>query len=140
LRLVGSPHWFFFSATTFVLELVPSFGPTAAFLTVCLVTAAGDPDGFVKTAAAFGVVLLLEGHVVMPLVMKGRVQIPPVHLLLLMTIMGEWFGVFGFLMATPTLMVLRTIYQESYLPIMDRQVISNDKIPVQGSKNKSAAA
>jgi predicted PurR-regulated permease PerM len=123
LKTVGSPYWLFFGATTFVLELIPYIGPITAFVTVCAITAASDPSSFVKTALAFLIVLALEGHVVVPLVMKGKVNLPPVHLLILMAIMGEWFGVFGFLMTAPLLAVLRTVYLSAYVPRMNRQTV-----------------
>jgi len=123
LRIVGSPYYLLFGLITACLEILPYFGPIAALITVGLITLASTPEAFIKTLIAFGIVLALEGNVVIPIMMKGRVKLPPVHLLILMALMGEWFGVFGFLLASPTLAVLRTLYQNIYLPQANRQRI-----------------
>jgi predicted PurR-regulated permease PerM len=129
LKIVGSPYWAFFGALTFVLELIPYFGPLTALTSVCLVTAAADPDSLLKTMTAFAVVLALEGNVIIPLIMRGSIKLPPVYLLVLITVMGEWFGIFGFLMAAPTLAVLRTAYLRAYLPLMNASRVHPAIIP-----------
>ncbi len=136
LKIVGSPYWIFFGAVTFVLELVPYFGPLTSLSIVCLVTAAADPSALMKTFIAFSVVLALEGNVIIPLIMRGSIKLPPVHLLILIAVMGEWFGVFGFLMAAPTLAVLRAAYLRAYLPLMDEKRVHPSELaaraPLQG--------
>ena len=134
LKIAGSPHWGFFGAITGVLELVPYFGPVTAFATVSVITLAADPGVFTRTAIALLIVLFLEGHLIVPLIMKGSVKLPPVYLLILLAVMGTWFGALGFLMAAPTLAVLRTLYIEVYRPSMDRQ-----RIPPSETSGKVAA-
>lgn len=129
LKIVGSPFWIFFGAMTFILELVPYFGPLVALATVCLVTAAQDPGALLKTSIAYWIVLFLEGNVVIPVIMRSSIKLPPVHLLVLIAVMGEWFGVFGFLMAAPTLAVLRAAYLRAYLPMMDGKRVHPSEIP-----------
>lgn len=129
LAIVGSHYWMFFGVITAVLELVPYFGPITAFLIVCIITLAADPSSALKTVIAFSAVLALEGNVIVPLVMKNRIELPPVHLLIFMAVMGEWFGVIGFLMAAPTLAVVRTIYLKAYVPKMDAETRAPRDIP-----------
>jgi predicted PurR-regulated permease PerM len=138
LKIVGSPYWIFFGVIAMVLELIPYFGPITAFATICIVTLAADPGALLKTAIAFSLVLMAEGNLIIPLVMKGRIELRPVQLLILMAIMGEWFGVFGFLMAAPTLAVLRTIYIEAYVPLMDSQTIPPQELGTTQILGKSA--
>jgi predicted PurR-regulated permease PerM len=129
LRIVGSPFYLLFGLITACLELLPYIGPIIALVTVSLITLASTPHAFPKTLIAFLLVLTVEGNVVIPVIMKGRVKLPPVYLLILMALMGEWFGIFGFLLASPTLAVLRTLYLNIYLPKVNKQIVAASELP-----------
>lgn len=138
LLVVGSKDWVFLGIATGMLEIIPYFGSITALAAVTLITAAADPSSLLKTVIAFVLVLALEGNVIIPIVMKGKVRLPPIHLLVLMAVLGEWFGVFGFLMAAPTLAVARTIHELVIQPRLDHEVIPPSEIPEEPVDRKIA--
>ncbi|MGZ3699501.1 MAG: AI-2E family transporter, partial [Bdellovibrionota bacterium] len=136
LKVIGSDYWFQLGSLTATLELVPFIGPAAAFFAAVLVTLASQPDKIWWVGGYFLLLLRLEGDLIIPLLMRGRIELPPVHLLTLMLVMGEGFGVLGFLVAAPLLAVLRKIYLMTYVPRMDVQ--SDAAVAEPGTLRKSA--
>jgi predicted PurR-regulated permease PerM len=129
LVIAGSHYWLFLGVTTGILEIVPYLGTIVSLAAVTLITLAADPSTLLKTEIAFLAVLALEGNVVVPLIMKDRVRLPPIHLIVLMAVLGEWFGVFGFLMAAPALAVLRILFGLILKPRLDKETVPASAIP-----------
>lgn len=100
--LVGGSNWLLIGAITAVLEFVPYLGPIIAGALAVLIT-----------------VQQLEGHLITPLVLKEGVNLPPVQLLIFVTIMGSLFGIMGVLVASAVFAVGRTAYLMTYAMRMD---------------------
>jgi putative permease len=120
LKIIGSNYWLLLAALTSILELFPFFGPVLSFISASLVTLGTQPDIIFWVMGFYLVMLALEGNLVIPLIMKGRIRLPPIQLLTLMLVLGEWFGILGFLSAAPVLAVLRQTYMMLYVPRMNR--------------------
>lgn len=121
LLLVGVNNWFLFGVLTAILDIVPYIGPLIAAGTVVLATLATEPEKVWWVVGIFVLMQQLEGNLVIPLVMKGRADLPPAHLMVLMLVLGTWFGILGVLLAPGLLAVARTIYIMGYLPMMERK-------------------
>jgi predicted PurR-regulated permease PerM len=120
LKLLGIEYWLFFGLLTAVLDLVPYIGPLLAAAGTVVVTLGSDPGKVPWVIVMYLVVQNIEADLVIPLVMRGRIKLPPVHLMTLMLMLGSWFGVLGVFVAPPLLAVGRTIYLLTYVPRMNR--------------------
>src|SRR3546814_9334999 len=64
----------------------------------------------------FFVTQQIEGHVVLPLVMRDRARLPAVPLLVFMLVMASWGGLLGVLMVPALFAVLLLAYRRLYVP------------------------
>jgi predicted PurR-regulated permease PerM len=89
-----------------LFEFVPFFGPIAAGLLAMLVAFAQGPDQALYVALLFIGVQQLEGSVLVPLVQRWAVSLPPVLGLSAVVMFGTLFGLLGVLVGTPLMVVL----------------------------------
>ena len=82
-------------------ELVPTLGPIAAFALALLVAFAQGTSEVIGVTVVYAVIQLLESYVLLPLVMRGAVRIPPVVTLFTVVLWGTIFGFAGFILAVP---------------------------------------
>jgi len=97
-------------------ELLPTLGPIIAAVPPLLVAVSLDP----MLALWVGLLLLaiqqLENNFIVPLVMSRAVDLHPLSVAFMMLVMGALFGVLGAILAVPAAVILKTLYQELYLP------------------------
>lgn len=123
LRLLGNPYWALFGVLAAVLEFLPYIGPfTIALGASAVFLSNGQPMRVIWMLFLALLIQELEGHVLLPIVMKERISLPPVQLITLAIIMGLWFGILGVFATPPLLAVLRNIYLKLYVKQMDAQV------------------
>jgi predicted PurR-regulated permease PerM len=120
LWIVGAEYWLLLGVLTGVLGIIPYVGIIIVVTFAVLLTVASDVSRLPWVLGVFLVTQQLEGNVILPLVMRGRVQLPAVPLLVFMLLMGSWAGLLGVLIAPPLFAVLRLGYLEFYLPRVDR--------------------
>jgi predicted PurR-regulated permease PerM len=137
LKIIGSSYWFILSIFTGGLELISFLGPAVAFVTATVVTLASQPDKALIVMVFFLVVLRLEGDLIIPMVMRGRIKLSPIPLLTLLLMLGTWFGVLGLFAAAPLLAVLRTIYVMLYVPMMDQKRVPSPDGVLSAKKYRS---
>jgi predicted PurR-regulated permease PerM len=119
LWLVGAEYWLLLGVLTGVLGIIPYVGIIIVVTFAVLLTLASDFSRLPWVLGVFMITQQLEGNVILPLVMRGRVQLPAVPLLVFMLLMGSWAGLLGVLIAPPLFAVLRLAYLEFYVPRMD---------------------
>lgn len=120
LWLVGAEYWLLLGVMTGVLGIIPYVGIIITVTFAVLLTLASDIGRLPWVLGVFLVTQQLEGNVILPLLMRGRVQLPAVPLLVFMLLMGSWAGLLGVLIAPPLFAVIRLAYIEFYLPRVDR--------------------
>lgn len=116
LGAMGIDYWLVLALLTGLLDFIPFFG---AFLTGALavgVTLGTQPDKAVWVLLAYVAIQQVESDLVVPLVMKGRIQLPEAHLLVFVLLMGIAFGILGVFAAPPLFGVLHYLYGEVYVP------------------------
>lgn len=121
LWIVGVNYWAVYGLLAAVLGIIPYIG---AFLTVAvasLITLTSDPSLVPWVIVVFFVAQQIEGNIVLPLVMRGQIELPEVPLLIFMLFLGSWLGIVGVFIAPPLLAIFRNLYIEIYLPKMDRR-------------------
>lgn len=133
LSLLGHPYGYLLGILTGFLEMIPFLGPIAAFGVGVLITLSALPEKLVPVLVIYFVLLQLEGNLIIPLLMKGRIKLPPIYLLTIMLVFASWFGIPGLLVATPVLTVMRTVYLNVLVPRMNKSVRPAYMEPIQGS-------
>lgn len=98
-----------------LLDFVPFVGPLLAAVPGILVAFALGPEVAVYAVLVYLGVQFIEGNVIMPLVQKWAVHLPPVLGLLSIVAFGLVFGVMGVLFATPLTVVAVVMVQRLWI-------------------------
>lgn len=122
LWAVGADYWLLLGLLTGLLGIVPYVGIAIVVVFAGLITLGSDAGRLPWVLGVFLATQQLEGNLILPLVMRGRVQMPAVPLLVFMLLMGAWAGLLGVLIAPPLFAVLCLGYRELYLPRVDAAV------------------
>lgn len=127
LTLLGVPLAPVLGLLAGLLDFVPSVGPlVAAVPGVLLAFTQGATTGLLA-AGLYGVVQILEGYVLYPLIQERAVKLPPVLTILALALLGVIFGVLGLLLATPLLAVVLVLVKMLYV-----EDVLGDQIDVPG--------
>lgn len=119
LSLLGMPLALVLGLVAGLLEFVPFFGPVVAGLLAVLVAFPVGP----QMALYVGLLVLgiqqLENHLLVPLVQRWAVELPPVLSLGAVLVFGTLFGITGVVFGTPlmvlAMVLVRTLYVEQTL-------------------------
>jgi predicted PurR-regulated permease PerM len=121
LWLAGVPLAIPLGILSAILDFVPFVGPLLAAVPGLLVAFAQGPEVALYAALVYLAVQFAEGNLIMPLVQKWAVHLPPVVGLLSIVAFGLVFGVMGILFATPLAVVAVVMVQRLW--------IDNEKAP-----------
>jgi predicted PurR-regulated permease PerM len=98
-----------------LLEFVPVVGPIAGAIPGLLIAFAQGPDTALYAAIVYGVVLFIEGNVIVPFIQRWAVDLPPVLALLGIVAFGILFGLVGVLFAIPLVVVIVALVRKLYV-------------------------
>jgi predicted PurR-regulated permease PerM len=97
-----------------VLEIIPFFGPIASAIPAVTIALTDSPQKALAVLLLYTVIQQLEGHLITPLILERRLDVPPVLTIVSVAAMGIVFGVLGMLVAEPilaaTLVVTKMLY------------------------------
>ena len=99
-----------------ILDFVPFIGPLLAAIPGLLVAFAQGPEVAMYAALVYIAVQFIEGHLVVPLVQKRAVEMPPVLGLLSIVAFSIVFGFIGLLFAMPLTVVAVVWVKRLWLP------------------------
>jgi len=119
LELLGMPIAAAMGFIAGLLEFVPFFGAIAWALLGTLLAFAQGPTQALHVAIFFLVIQQLEGNVVIPMVQRWAVQLPPVLSLLAVVVFGTLFGVEGVILGTPLMVVAVVLIRKLYVDHLD---------------------
>ena len=110
LRIIDHPFWLVIGLIAGVLNLVPFIGPIFGGVLAAL-TALAIQD---FTTALWSVVVMIivqqiDNHVISPIVLRVAVKLSPVTIILALIAGGALFGLFGVLIAVPTVATVKVI-------------------------------
>ena len=110
------------------LEFVPIVGPVAATIPALLLAATMGPEMMLWTLLLYVGIQQLEGNLIMPLVQKRMVSLPPVIALFSILIFAALFGPLGVLLATPLAVLVFVLIKGVYLdePISEKDAAPSD--------------
>ena len=120
LYFLGFDYWLVIAALTLVLDFVPFFGAILTGLVAAVLTLGTEPDKIWWVLLAYVVIQQVETDVLLPLVMKGRIQLPEAHLLVFVLVMGAALGVVGIFLSPAVFAVLHYLYKAAYVPWIER--------------------
>lgn len=119
LYLLDVPLAFILAVIAGLTNIVPIIGPFFSGAVAVVVAAPQGLDTALYVALLFTAIQLFEGEVLMPLIQKYAVQLPPALTILAIVAMGSLFGLVAVVLATPLLIVIillvRRIYVEDVL-------------------------
>ncbi|HXO27964.1 MAG TPA: AI-2E family transporter [Thermoanaerobaculia bacterium] len=98
-----------------VLEFIPTIGPILSALPAIAMGFLVSPEKALEVAIAFTLVELVEGHVLIPMLMKRGMNLPPLITILSQAMMGVVFGFLGLLVAVPLVATVLTAVKMLYV-------------------------
>jgi predicted PurR-regulated permease PerM len=102
-----------------VLEFIPIVGPILAAIPALAIALIVSPTLALYVLILYIVIQQLESNVLMPLVMKGAVELPPALTVLFQALMAIIFGFLGLLLAVPMLAAGLVIVQQLYIDTIE---------------------
>jgi predicted PurR-regulated permease PerM len=106
-----------------LMELVPFYGPVVASIPAIGVALLESPQKALYVAILYIVIQQFEGNILTPLLLKKRLEVPPVLTIVAVSAFGIVFGVLGMLAAEPLVAAMLLVVRKLYV----RDVIG-DKI------------
>lgn len=98
-----------------LLEFIPFVGPIASAVPAIAMGLLDSPEKAIYVAIAFTVIQQSEGHVLIPLLMKDSLNLPPVLTILSQAVMATVFGFLGLLVAVPVLAMVMVAVKMLYV-------------------------
>lgn len=99
-----------------LLEFIPTIGPTLSAIPAIAMGFLDSPQKALLVAAVYVGIQFLENHILIPLLMKGGVDVPPVLTILAQALFTIVFGFLGLMVAVPVLaagmVVVKMLYVE----------------------------
>ena len=86
-----------------LLEFVPTIGPIISSLPAIAMGFVDSPEKALAVAVAYVGIQFLENHLLIPLLMKQGVNVPPALTIVMQALMAIVFGILGLLVAVPLL-------------------------------------
>jgi predicted PurR-regulated permease PerM len=120
LLWIGLDDWFVYSVLAGVLNIVPYVGPFLTGGILVVVTLGTDPSLTLWVLGAFILIQQIESYLLVPMIMRGTIALPPIYLLVLIFAMGSWFGLLGIFTAPALMAVARQVLLLTYIPKMNR--------------------
>lgn len=92
-----------------VLEIVPTIGPILSAIPAILVAFAHSPILALTVIALYIIVQQVENNIVVPIVMRKSVGLPPVMTILALMVGGRLAGIAGAVLAVPVLLAIEEV-------------------------------
>lgn len=113
--LIGLPSPFVLGVIAGVAEFVPYLGPIVAAIPAVLVAVTVSLKAIIWTIAAYIIIHQFEGHLIMPLIQRRMVYIPPAVMLMSIVTLTSLFGLKTIIFAAPITVILFVIVSKLYV-------------------------
>ncbi len=115
-----------------LLEFIPFVGPIAAAVPAIAMGLLDSPQKAITVAITFTVIQQAEGHLLIPLLMKDSLSLPPVLTILNQALMATVFGFLGLLVAVPLLATIMVPVKLLYV-----EDVVGDEVDVPGADGET---
>lgn len=99
-----------------LLEFIPTIGPILSAVPAVAMAFLDSPEKALTVVAVYVGIQFLENHILIPMLMKGGVNVPPVLTILGQALFTLLFGFLGLMVAVPvlaaTMVVIKMLYVE----------------------------
>ena len=109
LTIAGLKAPLLFAIFCAVTDIIPYFGPYIGAIPAVIVGFTMSPIVGICVIIAIVVVQLLENNFYQPLIMGHTMQLHPVTIMIGLLVFQHFFGIFGMIIATPTIACLKVI-------------------------------
>jgi predicted PurR-regulated permease PerM len=117
-----------------LLEFVPTFGPVLSAIPAIAMGFLDSPEKALYVALTYIAIQQIENHLLIPLLMKGGMDLPPVLTIVTQGLMALLFGFLGLMIAVPllaaVLVPIKMLYVEDALG--DQIGLEDDDEPDEG--------
>ncbi len=118
-----------------LFEFIPTVGPILSSVPAIAMGFLDSPEKAMLVAGAYVLIQFMENHLLIPLLMKGGVDVPPALTILSQALMALMFGFLGLMVAVPllaaTLVAVKMLYVEN---VVGERALGPDEDPKQGIK------
>jgi predicted PurR-regulated permease PerM len=128
LLLLGVKAPFALGIIAGLLEFIPTIGPILSAVPAIAMGFLDSPEKALYVALAYLGIQQLENHLLIPLLMKGGMDLPPVLTIVTQGLMALLFGFLGLLIAVPLLAAVMVPVKMLYVQdALGDEMIMNDK-------------
>jgi predicted PurR-regulated permease PerM len=115
LTVLGVPLALILGMIAGLLDFIPYLGPLMAGVPAVLIAFTHSPEMALYTMGLFGVIQLIEGYLLQPLIEQKTVALPPALTIVMQVLFGTLFGLAGVALATPLTAVLAVLVTMLYV-------------------------
>ncbi len=115
LWLLKVPNFVLFGVLAAIGEGIPTIGPILSAIPPVAVSLADDPTKALWVAVLFLGIQQVENNILVPFIMGSRLKLHPVSILFFVLALGSLIGLAGALLAVPTAIITKVIWEEFYL-------------------------
>jgi predicted PurR-regulated permease PerM len=112
---LGVPYALSLGVIAGLLEFVPFVGPVVAAIPGVLLAFSTSPETALYAALAYLVIQQIEGNVLMPVVQRWAVSLPPALGVLSVVVFGLLLGLPGVILAVPLMVVAMILVEKLYV-------------------------
>jgi predicted PurR-regulated permease PerM len=115
LWIAGAPLALSLALLAAILEIIPSVGPVLWVVPAALVALTGGTTQVIHVLIIYGVTHAIESYVLIPLVQRRVVSLPPALSILAVVLLGLLAGVLGLVVAAPLALVAMLLVKMLYV-------------------------
>ncbi len=115
LSILGVPLALILGIIAGLLDFIPYLGPLMAGVPAVLIAFSHSPELALYTLGLFGIIQLIEGYLLQPLIEQRTVSLPPAFTIVMQVLFGTLFGLAGVALATPLTAVLAVLVTMLYV-------------------------
>lgn len=115
LTLLGLREALALGVVAGLLAFVPTFGTLVAAIFAVAVGILQQPQNVLWIIIVTYGISLVQSQILSPLLVAGRINLPPIMVLLSQIIFGVFFGFMGLLLAVPLAAIVMVLVQEVYI-------------------------
>ena len=109
--LVGLNAPLLFGLFCGITDLIPYIGPYIGGAAAVIVGFTQDPLIGIGTLIICVIVQIVESYILQPIVMSRASNLHPIIIIIALLVFGNFFGIIGMILATPTITILKVLYE-----------------------------
>lgn len=109
--LIGLKAPLLFGLFCGITDLIPYIGPYIGGAAAVIVGFTQNPIIGIGTLVICVIVQIVESYILQPIVMSRASNLHPIVIIISLLVFGHFFGILGMVLATPSLTILRVLYE-----------------------------